>query len=215
MSSYMIQEITEEDKINNTSSNILYEKLHNFKNKIADIQQEEPSLSSLIKISSLNYYVTFIEKHLQYRENIINYQNKINDLFNTIHNKMYHIFEEKIMNMIQNHIKKDNCKISEDLYIYIMNEYKMIEKIFNIYIFSDNNEQNIISIYINLLYNIDTIDENILDAINFRNLDIFDTKNKEMDIKNKFHTNKNIRIEYNFFSHEFIITIKYPSFDNL
>lgn len=213
----MIQDLekTDEHIINNTCNDILIQKLNDFKQKLSNIQQET-SLSSQIKNASLKHYITLIEKQLQYRENIVNYQIKINNLFNMIHKNIYDIIEEKIVNMIQEYKVNDTFMFSEDIYFSIINEYINIEKLFNIYIFNDNNnEQNILSLYTNLLYNNNYIDNDILEFIDFDNLDIIDIKKKNIASKNELFMNKNIFIEYDFYTHKFEITIKYPSFNNL
>ena len=67
----------------------------------------------------------------------------------------------------------------------------------------------------NLLYNTKCINQNILNLINIKNLDIIDIKNKGIAAENELFMNKNIYIEYGFYSHKFTITITYPSFDKL
>jgi len=216
MATFMIQDLknTDEQVINNTCNDILIQKLNDFKQKLSNIQQDT-SLSLQIKNASLKHYIILIEKQLQYRENIVNYQNKINNLFNIIHTNIYDIIEEKIVNMIREYKVDDTYMFPEDLYFSIINEYINIEKLFNIYMFNNNNEQNILSLYTNLLYNNNYIDDDILEFIDFENLDIIDIKKKNIDKQNELFMNKNIFVEYDFYRHTFKITIKYPSFNNL
>ena len=171
-------------------------------------------MASQLKKASLKHYISIIEQQLLYRKNISNYQQHINNILNNIHNHLYDILLKKIVSMINEYNDKDTYIISEDLFISIINKYKMIEKLFDIHIFEDD-EQNIFSLYTNLLYNTKCVNQNILNLINIKNLDIIDIKNKGIAAENELFMNKNIYIEYGFYSHKFTITITYPSFDKL
>jgi hypothetical protein len=210
---YQDQQDEDEYVILNTSNDILVQKLSNFKQTYINCERET-SLASQLKKASLKHYISIIEQQLLYRKNISNYQQHINNILNNIHNHLYDILLKKIVSMINEYNDKDTYIISEDLFISIINKYKMIEKLFDIHIFEDD-EQNIFSLYTNLLYNTKCINQNILNLINIKNLDIIDIKNKGIAAENELFMNKNIYIEYGFYSHKFTITITYPSFDKL
>lgn len=210
---YQDQQDEDEYVILNTSNDILVQKLSNFKQTYINCERET-SLASQLKKASLKHYISIIEQQLLYRKNISNYQQHINNILNNIHNHLYDILLKKIVSMINDYNDKDTYIISEDLFISIINKYKMIEKLFDIHIFEDD-EQNIFSLYTNLLYNTKCINQNILNLINIKNLDIIDIKNKGIAAENELFMNKNIYIEYGFYSHKFTITITYPSFDKL
>ena len=210
---YQDQQDEDEDVILNTSNDILVQKLSNFKQTYINCERET-SLASQLKKASLKHYISIIEQQLLYRKNISNYQQHINNILNNIHNHLYDILLKKIVSMINEFNDKDTYIISEDLFISIINKYKMIEKLFDIHIFEDD-EQNIFSLYTNLLYNTKCVNQNILNLINIKNLDIIDIKNKGIVAENELFMNKNIYIEYGFYSHKFTITITYPSFDKL
>ena len=203
----------DEDVIINTSNDILIQKLSNFKQTYSNCEHET-SLAYQLKKASLKHFISIIEQQLLYRKNISNFQQNINNILNSIHSNVYDILLKKIENMINEYNNKDTYIISEDLFISIINKYKMIEKVFDIHIFEDD-EQNIFSLYTNLLYNTKCINQNILNLINIKNLDIIDIKNKGIAAENELFMNKNIYIEYGFYSHKFTITITYPSFDKL
>ncbi len=210
---YQDQQDEDEYVIFNTSNDILVQKLSNFKQTYSNCEHET-SLASQLKKASLKHYISIIEQQLLYRKNISNYQQNINNILNNIHNHLYDILLKKIVSMINEYNDKDTYIISEDLFISIINKYKMIEKLFDIHIFEDD-EQNIFSLYTNLLYNTKCVNQNILNLINIKNLDIIDIKNKGIAAENELFMNKNILIEYGFYSHKFTITITYPSFDKL
>ena len=210
---YQDQQDEDEYVILNTSNDILVQKLSNFKQTYSNCEHET-SLASQLKKASLKHYISIIEQQLLYRKNISNYQQHINNILNNIHNHLYDILLKKIVSMINEYNDKDTYIISEDLFISIINKYKMIEKLFDIHIFEDD-EQNIFSLYTNLLYNTKCVNQNILNLINIKNLDIIDIKNKGIAAENELFMNKNIYIEYGFYSHKFTITITYPSFDKL
>ena len=210
---YQDQQDEDEYVILNTSNDILVQKLSNFKQTYINCERET-SLASQLKKASLKHYISIIEQQLLYRKNISNYQQHINNILNNIHNHLYDILLKKIVSMINDYNDKDTYIISEDLFISIINKYKMIEKLFDIHIFEDD-EQNIFSLYTNLLYNTKCVNQNILNLINIKNLDIIDIKNKGIVDENELFMNKNIYIEYGFYSHKFTITITYPSFDKL
>ena len=210
---YQDQQDEDEYIILNTSNDILVQKLSNFKKTYSNCEHET-SLASQLKKASLKHYISIIEQQLLYRKNISNYQQHINNILNNIHNHLYDILLKKIVSMINEYNDKDTYIISEDLFISIINKYKMIEKLFDIHIFEDD-EQNIFSLYTNLLYNTKCVNQNILNLINIKNLDIIDIKNKGIKAENELFMNKNIYIEYGFYSHKFTITITYPSFDKL
>ena len=210
---YQDQQDEDEYVILNTSNDILVQKLSNFKQTYSNCEHET-SLASQLKKASLKHYISIIEQQLLYRKNISNYQQHINNILNNIHNHLYDILLKKIVSMINEYNDKDTYIISEDLFISIINKYKMIEKLFDIHIFEDD-EQNIFSLYTNLLYNTKCVNQNILNLINIKNLDIIDIKNKGIKAENELFMNKNIYIEYGFYSHKFTITITYPSFDKL
>lgn len=210
---YQDQQDEDEYIILNTSNDILVQKLSNFKQTYSNCDHET-SLASQLKKASLKHYISIIEQQLLYRKNISNYQQHINNILNNIHNHLYDILLKKISSMINEYNDKDTYIISEDLFISIINKYKMIEKLFDIHIFEDD-EQNIFSLYTNLLYNTKCVNQNILNLINIKNLDIIDIKNKGIKAENELFMNKNINIEYGFYSHKFTITITYPSFDKL
>ena len=210
---YQDQQDEDEYVILNTSNDILVQKLSNFKQTYINCERET-SLASQLKKASLKHYISIIEQQLLYRKNISNYQQHINNILNNIHNHLYDILLKKIVSMINEYNDKDTYIISEDLFISIINKYKMIEKLFDIHIFEDD-EQNIFSLYTNLLYNTKCVNQNILNLINIKNLDIIDIKNKGIKAENELFMNKNINIEYGFYSHKFTITITYPSFDKL
>ena len=210
---YQDQQDEDEYVILNTSNDILVQKLSNFKQTYSNCEHET-SLASQLKKASLKHYISIIEQQLLYRKNISNYQQHINNILNNIHNHLYDILLKKIVSMINEYNDKDTYIISEDLFISIINKYKMIEKLFDIHIFEDD-EQNIFSLYTNLLYNTKCVNQNILNLINIKNLDIIDIKNKGIAAENELFMNKNIYIEYGFYSHKFTITIIYPSFDKL
>ena len=210
---YQDQQDEDEYIILNTSNDILVQKLSNFKQTYINCERET-SLASQLKKASLKHYISIIEQQLLYRKNISNYQQHINNILNNIHNHLYDILLKKIVSMINEYNDKDTYIISEDLFISIINKYKMIEKLFDIHIFEDD-EQNIFSLYTNLLYNTKCVNQNILNLINIKNLDIIDIKNKGIKAENELFMNKNINIEYGFYSHKFTITITYPSFDKL
>ena len=210
---YQDQQDEDEYVILNTSNDILVQKLSNFKQTYINCERET-SLASQLKKASLKHYISIIEQQLLYRKNISNYQQHINNILNNIHNHLYDILLKKIVSMINEYNDKDTYIISEDLFISIINKYKMIEKLFDIHIFEDD-EQNIFSLYTNLLYNTKCVNQNILNLINIKNLDIIDIKNKGIAAENELFMNKNIYIEYGFYSHKFTITITYPSFDKL
>ena len=210
---YQDQQDEDEYVILNTSNDILIQKLSNFKQTYSNCEHET-SLASQLKKASLKHYISIIEQQLLYRKNISNYQQHINNILNNIHNHLYDILLKKIVSMINEYNDKDTYIISEDLFISIINKYKMIEKLFDIHIFEDD-EQNIFSLYKNLLYNTKCVNQNILNLINIKNLDIIDIKNKGIAAENELFMNKNIYIEYGFYSHKFTITITYPSFDKL
>ena len=210
---YQDQQDEDEYVILNTSNDILVQKLSNFKQTYSNCEHET-SLASQLKKASLKHYISIIEQQLLYRKNIANYQQHINNILNNIHNHLYDILLKKIVSMINEYNDKDTYIISEDLFISIINKYKMIEKLFDIHIFEDD-EQNIFSLYTNLLYNTKCVNQNILNLINIKNLDIIDIKNKGIAAENELFMNKNIYIEYGFYSHKFTITITYPSFDKL
>ena len=211
---YLEQQDDDEDVIYNISNDVLVQKLNNFRQSYFNIENQKSSLSSQLKKASLKHYIYLIEQQLLYRKNISNYQQNINNLLNSIHSNVYDILLKKIENMINEYNHKDTYIISEDLFISIINKYKMIEKMFDINIF-ENDEQNIFSLYTNLLYNTKCVNQNILNLINIKNLDIIDIKNKGIKAENELFMNKNIYIEYGFYSHKFTITITYPSFDKL
>lgn len=210
---YQDQQDEDEYVILNTSNDILVQKLSNFKQTYINCERET-SLASQLKKASLKHYISIIEQQLLYRKNISNYQQHINNILNNIHNHLYDILLKKIVSMINEYNDKDTYIISEDLFISIINKYKMIEKLFDIHLFEDD-EQNIFSLYTNLLYNTKCVNQNILNLINIKNLDIIDIKNKGIAAENELFMNKNIYIEYGFYSHKFTITITYPSFDKL
>ena len=210
---YQDQQDEDEYVILNTSNDILVQKLSNFKQTYSNCEHET-SLAYQLKKASLKHYISIIEQQLLYRKNISNYQQHINNILNNIHNHLYDILLKKIVSMINEYNDKDTYIISEDLFISIINKYKMIEKLFDIHIFEDD-EQNIFSLYTNLLYNTKCVNQNILNLINIKNLDIIDIKNKGIAAENELFMNKNIYIEYGFYSHKFTITITYPSFDKL
>ena len=210
---YQDQQDEDEYVILNTPNDILVQKLSNFKQTYINCERET-SLASQLKKASLKHYISIIEQQLLYRKNISNYQQHINNILNNIHNHLYDILLKKIVSMINEYNDKDTYIISEDLFISIINKYKMIEKLFDIHIFEDD-EQNIFSLYTNLLYNTKCVNQNILNLINIKNLDIIDIKNKGIAAENELFMNKNIYIEYGFYSHKFTITITYPSFDKL
>jgi len=210
---YLDQQDEDEDIIFNTSNDILIQKLNNFRQSYI-ICEKETSLSSQLKKASLKHYISIIEKQLLYRKNISNYQQNINNILNIIHNNVYNFLLEKISSMINEYVDNDSFTISEDLYISIINKYQTIEKLFEINIF-EGEEQNIFSLYTNLLYNTKYMNQNILNLINIKNLDIINIKNKGIETENELFMNKNIYIEYGFYSHKFTITITYPSFNKL
>ena len=210
---YQDQQDEDEYVISNTSNDILVQKLSNFKQTYINCERET-SLASQLKKASLKHYISIIEQQLLYRKNISNYQQHINNILNNIHNHLYDILLKKIVSMINDYNDKDTYIISEDLFISIINKYKMIEKLFDIHIFEDD-EQNIFSLYTNLLYNTKCVNQNVLNLINIKNLDIIDIKNKGIAAENELFMNKNIYIEYGFYSHKFTITITYPSFNKL
>ena len=210
---YLDQQDEDEDVIFNTSNDILIQKLNNFRQSYINCEHET-SLSFQIKKASLKHYISIIEKQLLYRKNISNYQQNINNILNNIHNNVYNNLLEKIISMINEYNDNDTYTIPEDLYISIINKYQMIEKLFDINIF-EGDEQNIFSLYANLLYNTKYMNQNILNLINIKNLDIIDIKNKGIAAENELFMNKNIYIEYGFYSHKFTITITYPSFNKL
>jgi hypothetical protein len=211
---YLEQQDEDEDVIYNISNDVLVQKLNNFRQSYFNIENQKSSLAIQLKKASLKHYITLIEQQLLYRKNISNYQQNINNLLNSIHSNVYDILLKKIENMINEYNHKDTYIISEDLFISIINKYKMIEKMFDINIF-ENDEQNIFSLYTNLLYNTKCVNQNILNLINIKNLDIIDIKNKGIKAENELFLNKNIYIEYGFYSHKFTITITYPAFDKL
>lgn len=211
---YLEQQDDDEDVIINISNDILVQKLNNFRQSYFNIENQKSSLAIQLKKASLKHYITLIEQQLLYRKNISNYQQNINNLLNSIHSNVYDILLKKIENMINEYNHNDTYIISEDLFISIINKYKMIEKMFDINIF-ENDEQNIFSLYTNLLYNTKCVNQNILNLINIKHLDIIDIKNKGIKAENELFMNKNIYIEYGFYSHKFTITITYPTFDKL